>query len=108
MTFVNSPADRRGQATARQLRVHLCRWPGCTRTVSPLRWGCGAHWHKLPPDLQNRLGRAARSGGRGRPWYDPATPSAAFLGVMREAQDWIAAYLARRQIGDRRQPELEL
>lgn len=89
-------------------RVHNCRWPGCRRVISPRRWACREHWHKLPPDLQNRLARAARIDGKGRPWFDPVTPSAAYLAVAREAQDWIKEHLARGPRRDRRQGELGL
>lgn len=106
--FVSQPEPRR-PASPRALRVHLCRWPGCTRQISPRRWGCAQHWHNLPPDLQNRLARAARFEGRkGRPWFAPQQPSQALLAVLREAQDWIAARLARGRAADRRQPELDL
>jgi hypothetical protein len=49
-------------------------------------WGCKTHWFKLPVRLRSRLWTT----------YRPAqeitkTPSAEYLAVAREVQDWIAA-----------------
>lgn len=98
------------------LRRHDCHWPGCERQVPPAKWGCQEHWYKLPPDLRSRIWRAYRagqeewpsgaSGGRGGDGH--GRPSAGYLAVAREAQDWIEAHLARVPSADRRQPELDL
>lgn len=105
--FTSQSEGRRGVRTARQLRRHDCRWPGCERQVGPDKWGCPEHWYKLPPGLRNRISRAALVIGKRWRRFD-AGPNPAFSAVLREAQDWIAARLARGPRADRRQPELDL
>lgn len=68
----------------RQSRRHECHWPGCDKQVPPAMWGCKPHWFRLPLHLRNKI------------WvtYEPGqevnlTPSAAYLAVAREVQDWI-------------------
>ncbi len=69
-----------------QTRDHHCHWPGCTTSVPPALWGCKAHWYKLPPRLRSKVWRAYQPGQEitGR-------PSAAYVEVAREVQDWIVA-----------------
>lgn len=64
---------------------HLCHWPGCQVEVPPARWGCLPHWRMLPRDLQRRIWATYRIGQE-----DDKRPSAAYLAVAREVQDWIA------------------
>lgn len=67
-----------------QTRYHHCHWPGCDRQVPPAMWGCKPHWFKLPKLLRAKV------------WmnYEPGqeismTPSAGYLEVAQEVQDWI-------------------
>ena len=65
---------------------HTCHWPGCTRSVPPAMWGCGGHWFKLPQKLRSKIWAAYRIKQE-----DTKTPSAEYVAVAREAQEWIAA-----------------
>lgn len=71
---------------APQGRDHQCHWPGCTKQVPPAKWGCGQHWFALPAHLRTRVWRAYRPGQEldGR-------PSAEYLKVAEDVQQWIAA-----------------
>lgn len=65
---------------------HTCHWPGCKREVPPAMWGCSPHWFKLPVRLRNMVWAA----------YEPGqeiskTPSANYIAVARQIQDWIAS-----------------
>lgn len=81
---MNAKADYvRGQG---QDRNHTCHWPGCTRQVPPAMWGCKPHWFALPKALRDRVWRAYRPGQE-----KDMRPSADYLQVAREVQDWIAA-----------------
>ena len=92
--------------SAGQFRKHHCHWPGCERKVPPAQWGCRPHWFKLPPDLRNRIWRAYQIGQE-----ESGRPSAAYIAVAREAQEWIAKHHApdAEPRGRRRnEPELPL
>src|SRR5690348_7778567 len=65
--------------------VHTCHWPGCDKHVPPAMWGCKAHWFRLPKRLRDRVWATYRPGQE-----ITKTPSAAYLTVAREVQDWIA------------------
>lgn len=65
---------------------HGCHWPGCDRQVPPAAWGCKPHWYKLPVDLRRRIWRTFRPGQE-----QTKTPSAEYVKVAREVQDWITA-----------------
>jgi len=67
--------------------VHHCHWAGCRREVPPAMWGCKAHWFKLPLRLRNRIWKTYRPGQE-----IDKTPSAEYLAVAREVQDWIAEH----------------
>jgi hypothetical protein len=65
---------------------HTCHWPGCQTAVPPRLWGCKKHWFALPAHFRRKL------------WgvYVPGqeitkTPSAEYIAVAREIQDWIEA-----------------
>ena len=65
---------------------HHCHWPGCTKEVPPAMWGCKPHWFALPIRLRNMVWAA----------YEPGqeitkTPSAEYLEVARQVQEWIAS-----------------
>lgn len=82
--------------TQGQTRDHHCHWPGCPQQVPPARWGCTAHWFRLPKPLRDRIWRT----------FDPGqevngTPSTAYLAAAREVQDWIKA-------SDKPSPQLQL
>lgn len=64
---------------------HHCHWPGCERKVPPAMWGCKTHWFKLPMRLRNRVWRTYRPGQE-----ITKDPSAEYLTVAREVQEWIA------------------
>lgn len=68
-----------------QSRNHTCHWPGCNRQVPPAMWGCGKHWFLLPKTLRNRVWAAYRPGQE-----KDGNPSAEYLKVAREIQEWIA------------------
>lgn len=69
-----------------QTRDHHCHWPGCGLQVPPAMWGCKRHWMKLPKRLRDRIWATYRPGQEAN-----ATPSALYVRVAREVQDWIAA-----------------
>jgi len=47
-------------------------------------WGCREHWYRLPKDLRDRIWSAYRPGQEA-----DKRPSAGYLAVAREAQEWI-------------------
>ena len=69
---------------ARQTRDRTCHWPGCTTQVKPAQWGCRAHWYRLPQSLRMRIWQTYRPGQE-----DTLTPSAEYVTVAREIQEWI-------------------
>lgn len=84
MTTIGQKADYVRRAG--QTRNHHCHWPGCEKQVPPAMWGCKTHWFKLPRALRNKIWRC----------YEPGqevdlTPSAEYLAVAHEVQEWIAA-----------------
>ncbi len=80
---------------ARQTRSHTCHWPGCTEQVKPAVWGCRTHWYRLPIDLRNKVWRAYRAGQE-----ETMTPSAEYVAVAREVQEYIRKLvLAKRILG---------
>ena len=77
---------------ATQTRKHHCHWPGCTEQVPPAKWGCYKHWMKLPYRLRVAIWTTYRIGQEG-----DMTPSAEYIKVAQEVQEWIAQYLTRTQ-----------
>lgn len=75
---------------AGQTRYHTCHWPGCGKQVPPARWGCSAHWYKLPKPLRDKIWRAYDTGQE-----ETLTPSRAYIEAAREVQEWIAANYPR-------------
>jgi hypothetical protein len=75
----------------KQSRDHTCHWPGCTEQVPPAKWGCAAHWFRLPKHLRSKLWRAYRPGQE-----ITLTPSAEYIEVAQEIQAWIRVCLAQR------------
>jgi transcriptional regulator with XRE-family HTH domain len=67
-----------------QTRNHHCHWPGCTAQVPPAKWGCLAHWKRLPKRLRDRIW-TAYSPGQER----TLSPSREYLQVADEVQQWI-------------------
>lgn len=67
-----------------QTRSHHCHWPGCGKQVPPAMWGCPTHWFALPETLRRRVWRAYQPGQE-----VDGTPSAEYIEVAREVQDWI-------------------
>lgn len=65
---------------------HTCHWPGCGKVVPPAMWGCKTHWFKLPALLRAKVWRTYRPGQE-----VTKDPSADYLAVAREVQEWIAA-----------------
>lgn len=82
MTSIKDKADH--VRAARQTRVHRCHWPGCQTLVPPAKWGCAAHWFRLPLVYRNRIWGAYRVGQEA-----DLTPSREYLAVAREVQQWI-------------------
>lgn len=64
---------------------HHCHWTGCDKNVPPAMWGCKKHWFKLPARLRARIWRTYRPGQE-----VTKDPSADYLAVAKEVQDWIA------------------
>lgn len=81
-----------------QTRDHHCHWPGCDKQVPPAMWGCKPHWFKLPAGLRNRIWATYRPGQEVN-----GTPSAAYLKVATEVQQWIR--LQQLTPGDRAEVE---
>lgn len=75
-----------------QTRDHHCHWPGCGKQVPPAMWGCVVHWRTLPKRLRDRIWATYRIGQE-----VDGTPSAAYLRVAREVQDWIRGHLAEKE-----------
>lgn len=85
MTSVgNKAAYVRSEAT-KGAGNHHCHWTGCTKKVPPAMWGCKTHWFKLPARLRARVWTTYRPGQE-----VTKDPSAEYLTVAREVQDWIA------------------
>lgn len=70
----------------RQNRDHECHWPGCGKQVPPAMWGCKLHWFKLPADMRRRIWQTYKPGQE-----ITLTPSAEYLVVATEVQQWIRA-----------------
>jgi hypothetical protein len=70
---------------------HHCHWPGCERLVPPAKWGCREHWYKLPPDLRSAIWRAYQPGQE-----ISKRPSAEYVAVARQVQEWIARHGSAR------------
>lgn len=68
-----------------QTRKHGCHWPGCDKQVPPAMWGCKAHWFALPKSLRDRIWLTYVPGQEAT-----LTPSADYLEVAHEVQEWIA------------------
>jgi len=68
----------------KQTRSHHCHWPGCGAQVPPALWGCKPHWFKLPAYLRKRIWDTYQPGQE-----VTMTPSAAYLAVAEEVQEWI-------------------
>jgi len=71
---------------------HHCHWPGCDKAVPPAMWGCRPHWYTLPAALRNRIWAAYRPGQEAT-----KTPSARYIEVAREVQEWIKKHEASKQ-----------
>jgi hypothetical protein len=69
---------------AGQTRGHHCHWPGCDRQVPPAMWGCKEHWFRLPKNLRDKVWATYRPGQE-----DTMTPSASYLHVAKQVQEWI-------------------
>jgi len=76
----------REQAATNTTFDHHCHWPGCERKVPPAMWGCKSHWFKLPARLRARIWATYRPGQE-----VSKTPSADYLKVAKEVQQWIAS-----------------
>lgn len=72
--------------TTQKPSAHTCHWPGCGKAVPPAMWGCKGHWFKLPKVLRDRIWETYRPGQE-----ITKTPSAAYLAVAQEVQQWIAS-----------------
>ena len=68
-----------------QTRNHHCHWPGCDNEVPPAMWGCKKHWFKLPSILRAKIWRTYLPGQE-----VTMTPSAEYIAVAKEVQEWIA------------------
>lgn len=67
--------------------AHLCHWPSCKIEVPPAMFACKRHWYTLPLLLRNKVWQT----------YTPGQeltkrPSADYLEVAAEVQDWIRQY----------------
>lgn len=85
MTSIGEKADHvRREIASGKIGGHHCHWPGCDAKVTPAAWGCRKHWYRLPQHLRNKIWRAFRPGQE-----QTKTPSAEYVAVAREVQDWI-------------------
>lgn len=69
---------------ARQSRRHHCHWPGCEQQVPPARWGCRAHWFRIPKHLRDAIWRAYSPGQE-----ESGHVSEFYVKAAREVQEWI-------------------
>ena len=85
--FDEAKAERNlsGGRDGPQTRNHTYHWPGCEKQVPPAMWGCKPHWFRLPLRLRNRVWLTFRPGQEVN-----MTPSAEYLKVAKEVQDWVA------------------
>lgn len=67
------------------MSTHACQWPKCAEQVPANRWGCKAHWLKLPELIRSRIWGSYRPGQE-----DDKEFSASYLRALKAAQDWIA------------------
>lgn len=74
-------------ASSQRYGTHRCHWPGCPVEVPPSMWGCKPHWFRLPMSLRARIWRTYRPGQE----LDKR-PSAEYLEVALEAQEWAMAH----------------
>jgi len=65
--------------------THTCHWPGCHENVKPAMWGCKYHWFSLPARLRARVWATFKPGQE-----ESKTPSAEYMKVATEVQEWIA------------------
>lgn len=77
--------------TQGQTRNHGCHWPGCEAQVPPAKWGCTAHWFKLPKYLRDRIWATYRVGQE-----RTMTPSREYVAAARDVEAWIREYVARQ------------
>jgi len=66
--------------------AHHCHWPDCNVPVPPKMWGCKKHWSMLPKYLRDKVWRAYVRGQE-----ITKTPSAEYIAVAKEVQEWIYA-----------------
>lgn len=76
----------RAEAAKPQTAKHHCHWPDCDKPVPPAMWGCKSHWFKLPAGLRAKIWRTYQPGQE-----ISKTPSADYLAVATEVQEWIKA-----------------
>jgi hypothetical protein len=87
MTTIGRKADYvRTEARRNTTFDHHCHWPGCPKSVPPAMWGCKAHWFKLPMRLRNKIWATYQPGQE-----QTKDPSADYLTVAHEVQQWIAS-----------------
>lgn len=84
----------RGELSKGHDGKHHCHWPGCEERVAPAVWGCRKHWYRLPIGLRNKVWAAFRPGQE-----QTKTPSARYIAVAREVQDWIKANIPPEERG---------
>lgn len=69
---------------AKQTRNHTCHWPGCGKQVPPAKWGCTAHWYKLPKYLRDKIWASYRINQE-----QDLRVSREYVVAAREVQTWI-------------------
>jgi len=89
MTTIAQKADYVKQAVSHDGKHH-CHWPGCSKAVPPEMWGCKAHWFKLPSGLRAKIWATYKPGQE-----ISKTPSAEYLAVAKQVQEWIETYNAK-------------
>lgn len=72
---------------AKQTRPHQCHWPGCEKPVPPAKWGCKAHWFKLPKAIRDAIWRAYRPGQE-----EDGKPSPDYIKAAMDAEDFALRY----------------
>ena len=69
---------------------HNCNWPGCHVKVDAQYWGCRQHWYRIPERLRKAIWMEYRHGQE-----IVHAPTAEYLKVATEVQDWIAGCLEK-------------
>lgn len=74
----------KSQASTQPTSGHICHWPGCTKKVPAVMWGCKKHWYMLPVKIRSEIWRSYQPGQE-----IMKNPTETYLKAAKKAQDWI-------------------